>query len=216
MVDRPSLEQIKELNELQRRYFNENVDIFEPPLPRGVPARLKATVKAGGIQRGDKVLDIGTGTGILISFILKYRPSEVHACDLAENMLERVKQKFPGVLTHLCVISELILPENSLDAAFINGCFSNILDKSRTLNNLYRLLRQGGRLVISHPLGRDFIVELKKHAPLYLDLLPDEAEAKELLGRHGFEIMEFRDESAFYLVVAKTRKQRRDTQTTRI
>ena len=216
MVDLPSLERIKELNELQRRYFNENVDIFEPPLPRGVPARLKATVKAGGIQPGDKVLDVGTGTGILISFILKYRPSKVHACDLAENMLERVKQKFPGVLTHLCDISELPLPENSLDVAFINGCFSNILDKSRTLNNLYRLLRQGGRLVISHPLGRDFIVELKKHAPLYLDLLPDEAEAEELLQRHGFEIMEFRDESAFYLVVAKTRKQRRDTQTTRI
>jgi SAM-dependent methyltransferase len=206
MADRMTPEQIKEMNELQRRYFNENVDIFEPPLPRGVPARLKATVQIAGIQPSDNVLDVGTGTGILIHYILKYRPAEIHACDLAENMLVRVKQKFPKVLTHLCDISELSLPENSLDIAFINGCFSNIIDKSRSLRNLYRLLRQKGRLVISHPLGRDFIVELKKGTPFHLDLLPDEAEAKILLENHGFEVTEFGDEPTFYLVVAKTRK----------
>lgn len=199
-------EQIREMNELQRRYFNENVDIFEPPLPQGVPLRLKTTVQAGAVQTSDKVLDVGTGTGILIHYVLKYRPAEIHACDLAENMLERVKHKFPGVLTHLGDISDLGLPDNSLDIAFINGCFSNIIDKPKSLRNLYRLLRREGRLVISHPLGREFIVELKRSTPFHLDLLPDEGEAKALLESHGFEIVEFRDEPAFYLLVAKTRK----------
>lgn len=206
MADRMTPEQIKEMNELQRRYFNENVDIFEPPLPQGVPARLKATVQAGGIQPGDKVLDVGTGTGILVNYVLKYRPAEIHACDLAENMLDRVKHKFPGVLTHLCDISDLQLPDNSLDIAFINGCFSNIIDKPKSLRNLYRLLRHEGRLVISHPLGREFIVELKKSTPFHLDLLPDEAEARALLEFHGFEMIEYKDEPVFYLLVARTRK----------
>ncbi len=206
MTDRFTLGQIKEMNELQRRYFNENVDLFEPPLPKGVPERLKTTVKASGLQAGEKVLDVGTGTGILIGYILKYRPSEIHACDLAENMLERVRQKFPRVITHLYDIKDLPLPDDSLDVAFINGCFSNILDKSKSLKNLYRLLRNNGRLVISHPLGRSFIAELKQHTPFHLDLLPDEVEARDLLERHGFEMVEFRDEFAFYLVVAKTKK----------
>jgi SAM-dependent methyltransferase len=206
MADRLTFEQIEEMNELQRKYFNENVDIFEPPLPKGVPARLKAVVGAGGLQPGETVLDVGTGTGILITYILKYRPAEIHACDLATKMLERVKEKFPRVITHLCDISDLPLPNDSLDVAFINGCFSNILDKSKSLNNLFRLLRQKGRLVISHPLGRGFIVELKKTTPFHLDLLPDETEARDLLERHGFEITEFRDEFAFYLVVARTKK----------
>jgi ubiquinone/menaquinone biosynthesis C-methylase UbiE len=198
--------QIEEMNELQRRYFNENVDIFEPPLPKGVPLRLKATVKAGGLAKGEKVLDVGTGTGILIPYILKYRPSEIHVCDLAEKMLERVRRKFPQVVTHLCDIGDLPLPDSSLDVAYINGCFSNILDKSKSLNNLFRLLRRKGRLVISHPLGRNFIVELKENTPFHLDLLPNATEAGELLMRHGFEIMDFRDEFAFYLVVARTKK----------
>lgn len=199
-------ERIEEIDELQRRYFNENVDLFEPPLPAGVPERLAATVKAGRIERGEKVMDVGTGTGILITYLLKRRPSEVHACDLAENMLRRVKEKFPGVITHLCNVRDLRLPDNSLDAAFINACFSNILDKAASLDNLHRILRPGGRLVISHPMGREFIVELKKHAPFHLDLLPDEAEAQELLGPCGFEIVTFRDDPLFYLVVAQNRK----------
>ncbi len=206
MSDRFTLAQIKSMNDLQRKYFNENIDLFEPPLPKGVPERLRFTVRASGLQAGEKVLDVGTGTGILISYILKYHPSEIHACDLAENMLERVRQKFPRVITHLYDIKDLPLPDSSLDVVFINGCFSNILDKPRSLSNIYRLLRIEGRLVISHPLGRSFIAELRQHAPFHLDLLPDEAELRNLLDGFDFEIVEFRDEYAFYLVVAKTKK----------
>lgn len=199
-------EQIEEMDRLQRRYFNENVDLFEPPLPTGVPERLAATVKAARIGRGEKVIDVGTGTGILIHYLLRHGPLEIHACDLAENMLRRVRERFPTVITHLCSIKDLALPDNSLDAAFINACFSNILDKAAGLNNLHRILRPQGRLIISHPMGREFIVELKKHTPFYLDLLPDEPEARELLGGRGFEIVTFRDDPLFYLVVAQNRK----------
>jgi ubiquinone/menaquinone biosynthesis C-methylase UbiE len=206
MADRFTPEQIEEINALQKKYFNDKVELFEAPLPKGVPERLKITVKESGLRSGEKVLDVGTGTGILITFILKYGPSEIHACDLSGNMLQRVKEKFPQVIVHLCDIRDLPLPDNSLDVVFINACFSNIMDKSKSLDNIYRLLRQQGRLVISHPLGRNFIVELKKHAPFHLDMLPYEKGARGLLERHGFEVIRFRDEPAFYLVVAKTTK----------
>ena len=204
--DRLTKEQTQEINRLQQKYFNENVDLFEPPLPKGVPERLKATIEASRVRRGEKVLDVGTGTGILISYILKYGPSEIHACDLAENMLRRVKKKFPQVITHLCDVGDLQLSDDSLDLAFINACFSNIMDKSKCLTNLYRLLRRKGRLVVSHPLGRNFIVELKKHTPFHLDLLPDETEARGLCERYGFRIVSFKDDPLFYIFVAETTK----------
>jgi SAM-dependent methyltransferase len=207
MADPLTTEQIAEANKLQQRYFNENVELFEEPLPNGVPERLKATIRASRLRRGERVLDVGTGTGILIPYILKCGPSEIHACDLAENMLRRVKRKFPQVMVHLCDVGDLQLPDDSLDLAFINACFSNIMDKSKCLNNLYRLLRRKGRLVVSHPLGREFIVELKKHTPFHLDLLPDEVAARGLCERHGFKIVSFNDELLFYIFVAETTKQ---------
>jgi SAM-dependent methyltransferase len=207
MAESLTAEQIEEVNKLQRRYFNENVDLFEPPLPKGVPERLKAIVKASNLKRGERVLDVGTGTGILVPYIMKYRPSEIHVCDLAENMLRRVKRKFPQVMAHLCDVGDLQLPADSLDVAFINACFSNIMDKSKCLDNLHRLLRRKGRLVVSHPLGKDFIVELKKRTPFHLDLLPDEAGARELCERHGFQLVSFRDDPLFYIFVAELTRQ---------
>jgi SAM-dependent methyltransferase len=206
MHERITPERIDETNNLQRDYFNDRVDLFEAPLPKGVPERLETIVKESGLQRGERVLDVGTGTGILISYILKYGPSEVHGCDLAENMLQRVKEKFSGAVAHLCDIKDLALPDESLDVVFINACFSNIIDKSKSLDNIYRLLSPKGKLVIGHPLGRDFIEELRKHTPFELEPLPGEKDAKELLRRHGFEVVKFRDEPAFYLVVARTTK----------
>jgi SAM-dependent methyltransferase len=207
MADRLAPEQIEEANKLQQRYFDENVDLFEPPLPKGVPERLEATVRACRLQPGERVLDVGTGTGVLIPYVLKHRPSEIHACDLSEKMLQRVKKKFPRVIVHLCDVGDLLLPDDSLDVAVINACFANIVDKTKGLNNLYRLLGQKGRLIVSHPLGRDFIVQLKKNTPLHLDLLPDETGARELCEGHGFEVVSFRDDPLYYLIVAVTTKQ---------
>lgn len=201
-----NFEKIHRINELQREYFNRRVNVFEPPLPEGVPERLKEIVAAGQIGPGDAVLDVGAGSGILIPYMLDYKPSRVHACDLAENMLERVKEKFPDIQTHLCDVKDLDLADDALNAAYINGCFSNIMDKERSLANLFRMLGSGGRLVISHPLGREFINELIGHTPFPLDLLPDLAEASELFGRHGFAIEKYVDEPEFYLLVARSAK----------
>jgi ubiquinone/menaquinone biosynthesis C-methylase UbiE len=206
MTDRPSPDELRAINALQRDYFNRYVDLFEPPLPEGVPERLRQIIRSGAIQTGESVLDVGTGTGILIPYIMEFEPSEVHACDLAEKMLTRVKDKFPHVITHLCDVGDLDLPEDSLDVVFINGCFSNIVDKAKSLDLLYRLLRPKGRLIISHPLGREFILELRKHAPFPLDLLPDDVEVRELLQQHGFNMTQYRDEPAFYLVHAESNK----------
>jgi len=202
MENGTTVEEIREINELQREFFNRRVNIFEPPLPEGVPERLKMIVKAADIKEGETVLDVGTGSGILIYDILEYDPGEVHGCDLAENMLKRVKEKFPQVMIHLCDIRDLDLPDGSVDVVFINGCFSNIVDKEKSLKNLHRMMRSGGRLAISHPMGKDFILELRTHAPFPLDLLPEEPEAREIFWMHGFDMIRYEDEPEFYLALA--------------
>ena len=192
---------IQQINELQRRYFNRNVDLFEPPLPEGVPEKLRRIVEAGEIGETDRVLDVGTGVGALIDYILPHKPSKIYANDLAENMLERVNAKYPDVITLQGDIALLDLPDGSIDVAYINGCFSNIMDKDKTLDNLWRMFLQGGRLVIAHPLGRRFIEELKHCAPFPLDSLPDREEALTMFKAHKFKLKVYEDEPEFYLLV---------------
>jgi ubiquinone/menaquinone biosynthesis C-methylase UbiE len=197
-----SEEEIQRINRLQRNSFDKLYRLFEPPLPEGVPERLEKIVAHGKITRGDTVLDVGSGTGILIPIIKKYKPVHIHACDLSEGMLEQLRENYPYVKTIMADVRDLKLPEGSIDVAFLNACYPNIVDKAGAFSNISRMMKAKGRIVISHPLGKAFILSLKKGAPFPLDEFPEEPEAGALLKPFGFEIETFVDEPRLYILVA--------------
>lgn len=194
-------EEVRRLNTLQAAYFSKNVEIFEPPLPEGVPERLERIVGSAGLDPSDSVLDIGTGTGILIPLIREYSPAHIYANDLSEAMLEFVRAHYPSVITAQGDVADLALADASIGVAFINACYPNIIDKHKTFTNLRRMLRPGGRLVTSHPLGRSFVEILKKNVPFPLDDFPaSETEATELFAPYGFRVSLLLDEHELYIL----------------
>lgn len=197
-----SEKEVQSINRLQRNSFDKIYKLFEPPLPEGVPERLEKIVAHGRIGRGDIVLDVGSGTGILIPIIQKYRPGCIHACDLSEAMLEQLRKNYPYVNTILADVRDLNLPEGSIDAAFFNACYPNIVDKAGTFSNLSRMMKAKGRIVISHPLGKSFILTLKESVPFPLDEFPEKQQAAALLEPFGFEIETFIDEPKLYILAA--------------
>ena len=197
-----SEEEIERINRLQRNSFDELYHLFEPPLPEGVPEHLEKIVAHGKITRGDTVLDVGTGTGILIPIIKKYKPGRIHACDLSEGMLEQLRENYPYVKTIMADVRDLKLPEGSIDAVFLNACYPNIIDKAGAFSNISRMMKAKGRIVISHPLGKAFILSLKNGTPFPLDEFPEEPEAGALLKPFGFEVETFIDEPKLYILVA--------------
>jgi ubiquinone/menaquinone biosynthesis C-methylase UbiE len=198
-----SEEEVRRINELQRKAFDELHRLFEPPLPEGVPERLERIVASGEIAEGASVLDVGSGTGILVPLIRKYEPARIHACDLSEAMLGRLRENYPYAETFLGDVRDLRLPDGSVDVVFVNACYPNIVDKSTGFSNMGRMLRPGGHLVISHPLGKSFIEVIRKGTPFPLDDFPERAEAKTLLRAFGFSIKSFIDEPELYILVAE-------------
>ncbi|MBW2206533.1 MAG: class I SAM-dependent methyltransferase, partial [Deltaproteobacteria bacterium] len=180
-----SEEEIQRINQLQRNSFDNLYHLFEPPLPEGVPERLEKIVAHGNIAKGDTVLDVGTGTGILIPIIKKYKPGRIHACDLSRRMLEQLRKNYPYVKTIVADIRDVNLIKGSIDVVFINACYPNIVDKAGAFSNINRMLKAEGRIVISHPLGKEFILTLKEGAPFPLDEFPEEPEAGALLKPFG-------------------------------
>ena len=199
----PTEEEIAEINKKQRELFDRLYHLFEPPLPEGVPERLERIVAAGGICEGDTVLDIGTGTGILIPIIKKYRPGQIYACDLSQKMLAQLRRHYPDVKTFLVDVRDLSLPGGSIEVAFVNACYPNIADKRGAFYNLSRMMRAGGRVVISHPMGKEFILSLKDTVSFPLDEFPDRETSAELFKPFGFEITTFVDEPRLYILVLK-------------
>jgi ubiquinone/menaquinone biosynthesis C-methylase UbiE len=197
-----SEEEVRRINELQRKAFDKLHRLFEPPLPEGVPERLERIVASGRIAEGAEVLDVGSGTGILIPLIRTYHPARIHACDLSEAMLGRLRENYAYAETILGDVRDLGLPDGSLDVVFVNACYPNIVDKRTAFSNIGRMTRPGGHLVISHPLGKSFIEVIRKGTPFPLDDFPERAEAETRLRSFGFSIESFTDEPELYILVA--------------
>ena len=121
-------------------------------------------------------------------------------------MLRRVREKHPDVRTYRADIALLKLDPASVDVIFMNAMYGNIADKPRACRNAARMLRPGGRLVVSHPEGRAFVDQLRMTSYLFIESLPSREEFQALLQPLGLEVLTYRDEPKLYLMVAQNRK----------
>lgn len=175
---------------------------------------LEKLVPQFGLEHGQNILDVGTGTGILIpSLIREVGPAgSVTAIDYSENMIQVCKKKhshLKNVTVELKDIEEDIFPAESFDAVTCFGLFSHLKNKQKALQNINHLLKAEGALIIAHALSSE---ELKAHhnsasSAVVHDKLPKEAEMKQLLEHTGFTEISIKDEPGLYLCRArKSRK----------
>jgi SAM-dependent methyltransferase len=196
-------EEARRIAEHQRACFNWAVEAFDVPQPVAVLERLRQVVEMAGIAPGETVLDVGAGVGVLVPFIRGYRPGRLIACDLAERMLERLARKYPDVEVHRADIARLELPDASVDVVFMNAMYGNIADKPAAQRNVARMLRPGGRFVVSHPEGRAFVDQLRATSDLFIEPYPTEAEFAAALAPHDLRVTQFRDEAEIYVMAAR-------------
>lgn len=199
---KPTKDEIRKINQVQRDFFSGLIHVFDPPLPEGVPERLEKIVASARINTGDSVLDVGSGTGILIPLIRAYEPRTIFACDLSEAMLAHLRKQYPYALAIAADVREISLPDNSMDVVMMNACYPNIVDKDSSIANISRMMKPNGRMVISHPMGKSFIDSLKEKSPFPLDDFPQRSEAQDLFEPYGFEIQNLIDEPRLYVLVA--------------
>ena len=183
----------------QRRRFNSLVDVFDTPQPPQVMDRLSQIVSAARLRQGEVVLDVGSGVGVLVPLIKCYHPSSILACDLAEKMLQRLREKYPDVPTHQADTAVLPLESASVDALFMNAMYGNIGDKPGACRNAARMLRPGGQLIVSHPEGRAFVDQLRVTSDLFVESLPHREAFQALLSPLGLNVITYRDEPQLYL-----------------
>jgi 2-polyprenyl-3-methyl-5-hydroxy-6-metoxy-1,4-benzoquinol methylase len=101
-----------------------------------------------------RVLDFGCGSGVLLPFLARIS-SHVAAADLDMTPFERMKaqMEFHAKIETLDLKTATLLglPAASYDIITALDVLEHVEDLKSTLDDLMRLLKQGGRLVISGP-----------------------------------------------------------------
>ncbi len=162
------------------------------------------------IGAGERVVDLGTGTGLLVPYIMKYGPGEVVAVDLSEKMLQRLAAKYQSFYGDKLKISRqdvhcLTFEDETKDVAICNSVFPHFHDKPKALSEIYRVLKSGGRMAVHHFAGREKINSFHSAAAdprIREDFLEDGTDLAVMVKKAGFTVVEMSDTDQEYFLLA--------------
>lgn len=103
---------------------------------------------AAEVGAGSRVLDIGTGPGVVAAEAVR-RGAKVSAVDADPEMAATAVRNVPGADVQLAVLPELPFADETFDAAVGNFVINHVGDPAATLTSLKRVLRPGGRLALT-------------------------------------------------------------------
>ncbi len=105
----------------------------------------KQAMKLLNLESNANVLDICTGSGDLIDIVKYYYPNcNITGIDFSEKMLEIAKKKYPKITFSVQNASELNFYDATFDCVTSAFGFRNIQEKTKTLNEISRVLKNGG------------------------------------------------------------------------
>ncbi len=176
---------------LERSGFNRIASRYADGAP--LRARLQAALlDAAHLAPGEKVLDLAAGPGLLARDAARRVLPDgwVLASDIAENMLAEGQQRaaaegLPDLLAAACDAEHLAFADTCVDVALIGLGLFIFPDPAKALAELHRVLRPGGRIVLSVWGPRESVPLISRAQDCIARLLPPPKVARPTVFRLG-------------------------------
>ena len=96
--------------------------------------------------KGERILDLGCGTGYL-SNLIAASGAIVTGIDSSADMISKAKETYPGIDFSVQSATEFV-SANGFDAIFSNAVLHWIKEKEQAIDCMFRNLKENGRLVL--------------------------------------------------------------------
>jgi len=168
-------------------------------------SRLARVVALTEVHMGHVVLDVGTGTGVLVPYLVRAvgPTGRIVAVDLSRKMLAAAQANSSSSrVTFLeADVHDLPMADAQFDRVICNAALPHFQDRPRSMREMVRVLRAGSLLVVSHPIGREAVNRRHREAggPVEGDRVPAPETMVVLLRDAGLAETQVVDEPDFFL-----------------
>ena len=191
------------------------IDFFDQLAPqwdasevRSTPERVKSILGKLPIKPGMSVLDLGTGTGVLLPYLSEMvgKSGHVTAVDLSEGMLSLAKKKY-GNLDNVEFL-RLDFEEEQLpglyDVVMLYCVYPHLHAPAATMEWLFKMnMNPGGVIVIAFPSDEKFINNIHHERKSESDHLPPASVLAEMIRCWGFEAEVVESSADEYIIVVR-------------
>ncbi len=198
----------------KREFFNKQAVGWDEQYNRDDTSQLRELVDRFDFEEGKSVLDVGCGTGILLPYLsekIKEKGS-VFALDFSWNMIFEAKkngihpeEEKPHTYFINASAEALPLKDQTMDCITCFATFAHVTDQKKSIYEMGRALKTGGRLFIAHLLGKKELAEHHRLAGSEVehDTLPDDDKMREMMRNAGLKDIDIIDQPNLYLASAK-------------
>jgi ubiquinone/menaquinone biosynthesis C-methylase UbiE len=192
-----------------QNYFDQLAPVWDEEVTRERLECLSNIIRELDIKHGSHVLDVGSGTGILLPFLTQAmdHTGKILALDFSTKMLHQAKTKvFSPIVDYIQAdVTAIPLASSYIDLAICNSAFPHFSDKAKALREIARVLKDSGRLVICHTASREAINQLHQSigGAVANNLLPHEFQLRKLIKHADLKITYLENSPKRYLVIAE-------------
>ncbi|MBD3351823.1 MAG: methyltransferase domain-containing protein [Candidatus Lokiarchaeota archaeon] len=210
LLNKYQLEITSEIWLNRKYYFDQKSETWDKEVFHD-PEKIKMIIDELKLKPGNRVLDVASGTGILIPYIFNRvsTKGEIIINDISEKMISIAKQKYskenyPNLKFMAQDVIELEM-NAQFDAIICYSCFPHFPNKIKLIEHLSRGLTIGGKLIIAHSESREKINKhhkKQKNTIISHDMLPPMKKIKIMLGQQDLNIRKYVDTNEMFYILA--------------
>jgi ubiquinone/menaquinone biosynthesis C-methylase UbiE len=199
----------KMVNPKKKDFFNEKAGVWDEITVHNLE-KVQYIAELLEIHGDDKILDVGSGTGIMIPFYERYLVNgSVVAVDYSEKMIEVARSKYPEKqhpkISYLVSDVYDLKFDADFDLVVCYSCFPHLVDQPLALKILTKALKKGGRLVVAHSDSAKTIkgVHMNNGGEVGNDFLPNMELLKQMMEESGLEVTFERNDKNYFICIAR-------------
>ena len=170
-------------------------------------AILEKLMNLADIPVGATVLDVGSGTGVLIPYLhAKVGASgKITAVDFSKNMLAKAQEKFCNLNNLNFLVGDILemnLPQNFYDVVICLNFFPHLhTRKGEFLRKMNCALKNDGSLIVMHDISRETVNNIHRESEVVAEhRLPEAKVVGEMFQACGYQNIHAYEDDTMYFI----------------